>query len=185
MPFAKIVTARLVLRQLVPSDAEKILEYRSRPEVSRYLSWGVESQAAIQSQIETLAFVDPDSPGPWYQLGIVLRSSNELIGDCGFRVHENEPRQVEFGISLAPDVHCQGYATEALGALLRYFFVGLRKHRAFASVDPRNLRSIKLMERLGLRNEAHFVKSLWFKGEWVDDMIFAVLASDWKAVSEK
>ena len=183
MPFAEIVTERLALRQLVPSDAEKIFEYRSRPEVSRYQSWGIESLAAIQSQIETLSVTDPGTPGSWYQIGIVLQTSNKLIGDCGFKVLENELRQVEFGISLVPEFQYQGYATEALRALLNYLFVGLAKYRVIGSVDPRNLRSIKLMERVGMRNEAHFVRSLWFKGEWADDMIFAILASDWRAMN--
>jgi RimJ/RimL family protein N-acetyltransferase len=183
MPFTKIVTERLALRQLVSSDAQKIFAYRSRPEVARYQSWGIESRAEIQSQIESLAMAEPGIPGTWYQIGIVLQSSSELIGDCGFCVQETEPRQAEFGISLAPKYQCHGYATEALRALLNYLLVDLGKHRAFGSVDPRNLRSIKLMQRVGMRNEAHFVRSLWFRGEWVDDVIFAILASDWTAMN--
>jgi RimJ/RimL family protein N-acetyltransferase len=181
MPFTKIVTERLALRPLAASDAQKIFEYRSRPEVSRYQSWGIESRDEIQSQIESLALTEPGLPGAWYQIGIVLQFSSELIGDCGFHVLETEPRQVEFGISLAPKYQCHGYAAEALRALLNYLFVDLSKHRVFVSVDPRNLRSIKLMQRVGMRNEAHFIRSLWFKGDWVDDMIFAMLASDWRA----
>ena len=82
---------------------------------------------------------------------------------------------------MAPELQGQGYATEALRALLDYLFVKLCKHRVFGSVDPRNVRSMQLMKRVGLRKEAHFVRSLWFKGEWVDDVIFAILASDWKS----
>lgn len=183
MPFTRIVTERLILRQLVPSDAEKIFEYRSRPEVSHFQCWGIESLAAIQSQIENLSVTNPGIPGLWYQIGIVLQSSSELIGDCGFHVLANELRQVEFGISLVPEFQCQGYATEVLRALLNYLFVEMGKHRVFGSVDPRNLPSIKLMQRVGMRKEAHFLRSLWFKGEWVDDMIFAILAEDWRLMN--
>lgn len=179
MPFAEILTERLAVRQLVASDAQKIFEYRSLPEVARFQSWGIQSREEIQSQIKSLSVSEPGIPGSWYQIAIALRSSGELIGDFGFHVLGTEPRQAEIGISLAPQYQFHGYATEALSALLNYLFVGLSKHRAFGSVDPRNLRSIKLMQRVGMRMEAHFVKSLWFKGEWVDDMIFAVLASDW------
>jgi len=185
MSFTKIVTERLALRQLVANDAQEIFEYRSRPEVSRYQSWGVESRAEIQAQIESLAVTEPGMPGSWHQIGIVLQFSGELIGDCGFHVLETEPRQAELGISLAPKYQYHGYATEALRALIDYLFVDLSKHRVFGSVDPRNLRSIKLMQRVGMRNEAHFVRSLWFKGEWVDDMIFAILDSDWRARNGK
>jgi RimJ/RimL family protein N-acetyltransferase len=102
-----------------------------------------------------------------------------LIGDCGFRVVESDPAQTEVGLTLAPEFQGKGYATEALRALLNYLFTALKKHRAFGSIDPRNVSSIKLQERVGMRKEAHFVKSLWFRGEWVDDVIYALLAEEW------
>jgi RimJ/RimL family protein N-acetyltransferase len=182
MPFKRIMTERVALRQLIATDAEKIFEYRTRPEVYRYQSWGIESKAEIESQIEGLAATEPGTPGPWYQIGIVLRLTGELIGDCGFHVAETEPRQAEFGITLDPNYQRLGYATEALRAALDYLLIEMDKHRAFGSVDPRNLRSIKLMERVGMRKEAHFIRSLRFRGEWVDDVIFAMLASDWTAM---
>jgi RimJ/RimL family protein N-acetyltransferase len=181
MPFAEILTERLALRQLMPNDAQEIFAYRSRPEVSRFQSWGIESTAELQSQIDRLLMTEPGEPGAWYQIGIALRSTNELIGDCGFHILGSEPRQVEFGISLIPESQSRGYATEALRALLDYLLVRLGKHRAFASVDPRNVRSVALMQRVGMRKEAHFIKSLWFKDAWVDDVIFAMLASEWES----
>ena len=179
--FTGILTRRLKIRNLEVSDAQRIFEYRSSPEVSRFQSWGTQSADEIQSYISGLSGADPDMPGSWYQTGITLLSGGELIGDCGFCVLQSEPRQAGFGITLDPEYQGQGYATEALRALMDYLLVQLGKHRVFGSVDPRNIRSIKLMQRVGLREEAHFVKSLWFKGDWVDDMIFAMLASDWKS----
>jgi len=176
--FEEIKTRRLTLRALNIGDAQRILEYRSSPEVSRFQSWGTDSAQLIESYIRDLAALTPGTPGPWYQIGITL-SSAALIGDCGFRVLESDPRQAEIGIALAPEFHNLGYATEALQALLDYLFVKLGKHRVFGSVDPANLRSIKLLQRVGMREEAHFIKSLWFKGEWVDDVILAILASAW------
>lgn len=111
--------------------------------------------------------------------------TSELIGDCSFRVVETDPREAEFGISLDPGYQRLGYATEALRAVLSYLLLEMGKHRAFGSVDPRNLRSIKLMQRVGMRKEAHFVRGLWLWGEWVDDVIFAMLASDWTAMGER
>jgi len=178
--FEEIKTARLTLRALNNGDAQRIFEYRSSPEVSRFLSWGTDSAQLIESYIQDLAALTPGTPGPWYQIGITL-SPTEFIGDCGFRVLESEPRQAEIGIALAPEFHNRGYAAEALQALLDYLFVKLGKHRTFGSVDPANLRSINLLQRVGMREEAHFIKSLWFRGEWVDDVIFAILASAWNS----
>ncbi len=118
-------------------------------------------------------------PGSWYQLGLFLRDSWELCGDCGIHVQEHDPRQVEIGIILAPAFHGRGLATEAVKAVMGYLFSQLGKHRVFGSVDPRNAPSMALLERVGMRKEAHFVKSLWFKGDWADDVIFAMLKREY------
>ncbi len=183
--FAEILTEHLTLRALEVSDAQRIFEYRSRPDVSRFQSWGTESADDIHLCLSELPQTEPGQPGSWYQIGIILRSSGELIGDCGFQVLATEPREAEVGIALAPEFQGQGYATEALRALLDYLVVALGKDRIYGSVDPRNDRSMKLLQRVGMRKEAQRVKSLWFKGEWVDDAIFAVTASEWKSSNNK
>jgi RimJ/RimL family protein N-acetyltransferase len=179
--FDEIITDRLALRDLEPSDGPRVFAYHKHPEVSRFQSWGTESVDAVQSYIRTLPAVDPVACAGWYQVGVFLRTGGKLIGDCGFRPLAASPEQVEVGITLAPEYQGQGYAAEALRALLNFLFATLDKHRVFGSVDPRNLSSIKLLERIGMRKEAHFVKSLWFRNDWVDDMIFAMLASEWKS----
>ena len=120
-------------------------------------------------------------PGAWYQVGIYLQAGGKLIGDCGFRPLKDEPRQAEVGMTLAPEFQRQGYAAEAFRALLSYLFGTLGKHRVFGSVDPANTASLGLLHRVGMRQEAHLVKSLWFRGDWVDDMIFALLEEEWDA----
>ncbi len=177
--FPEILTQRLVLRDLEPNDGPRVFSYHRRPEIARFQSWGTESVDVVQSYIRGLANVEPGTPGKWYQVGIFLLAGGKLIGDCGFRVFENEPQQAEVGITLAPEFQRQGYAAEALPALLNYLFVSLGKHRVIGSVDPRNVASMGLLERVGMRKEAHFVKSLWFRDEWVDDVIFATLAEEW------
>ena len=179
--FTEIVTERLALRDLEASDGPRVFSYHRRPEVARFQSWGTESVDVIQSFIRSLETLDPDTPGRWYQVGIFLLADGKLIGDCGFRVAKDEPQQAEIGVTLAPEFQKQGYATEAVRALLDFLLITLGKHRVWGSVDPRNVSSIKLLERIGMRKEAHFVESLWFRGEWVDDVIFAILGSEWKS----
>jgi RimJ/RimL family protein N-acetyltransferase len=180
--FQDIITDRLILRDLRPCDAEVVMRYRSDPEVSRYQSWEPASADQLRSYFEELAGMDPDTPGAWYQLGIAFRSGGELIGDCGIHIL-HDPRLAEIGITVAPRFQCRGYATEALRAILGYLFGKLRKHRISASIDPRNTGSIRLMQRLAFRQEAHMIGSLWFKGQWVDDLVFAMLAREWMGVS--
>jgi len=86
--------------------------------------------------------------------------------------------QAEIGCTLSKNYQNQGYATEALGAMIEYLFLTLNKHRIIASVDPRNTASIRLIERLGFRKEAHFKESYYLRGEWVDDIIYAMLRTE-------
>jgi RimJ/RimL family protein N-acetyltransferase len=178
--FTDILTERLRLRSLEPEDAGPMFAYRSDPRVTAYQGWKPNSPEEIEAFIRSLARRGPDVPGGWFQVGIALRGDGELIGDVGVHVPVHDRRQAEIGITLAPGRQGRGYGTEALHAVLRYLFEELGKHRVFGSVDPRNARSIALMERVGMRQEAHHVRSLWFKGEWVDDVVYAILDTEWR-----
>jgi RimJ/RimL family protein N-acetyltransferase len=86
--------------------------------------------------------------------------------------------QVEIGFALAPSSQGRGFAAEAVVAVLDLLFGQLGKHRVFASADPRNRSSLRLLQRVGMRQEAHFRESVLFKGTWADDTVFAVLRSE-------
>jgi RimJ/RimL family protein N-acetyltransferase len=159
-------------------DAAAVFEYRANPDVSRFQLWEPSSVDEVRSFIEKISDLEPDTPGTWLQLAITLQESGHLIGDCGLHFAA-EAGQAEIGITLAPAYQGKGYATETLKAVLDYLFVTLGKHRVYASVDPRNQASIALLKRIGMRQEAHLRASLWFKGEWADDMIFAMLRHEW------
>lgn len=179
--FSELLTPRLALRQLGPSDVVAMFEYRSRPEVARFQAWEPQSLEQVRSFVESCLSAEPDTPGTWFQLAITLRESSLLIGDCGLHFLGEETCQAEVGITLAPAYQGKRYATEALEAVLYYLFATLGKHRVCATVDPRNQPSVALLKRVGMRQEAHLQESLWFKGEWADDLIFAILDREWKA----
>lgn len=174
-------TERLCLRQLAPDDAAPIFAYRSLPKVSEYQSWP-QSMEDLQEAICSMSLREFGTPG-WYQIGIALLTDGRLIGDCGARFLETDSRVAEVAITIAPAFQSRGYASEALVALLNLLFLKQKIHRVYASVDPRNAASMGLMERIGLRKEAHFKQSLWFKGSWVDDVHFAILASEWSKLA--
>jgi RimJ/RimL family protein N-acetyltransferase len=154
--------------------------YRSDPVVARYQDWKLVSIDATRQFIDTGSRVDIDTPDTWFQLALVHLASETLIGDCGLHFLSSDPRQIEIGITLAPSHHHQGYGLEAVMAVLEFLFAKLHKHRVFASVDPRNTAAIALFSRVGMRKEAHFIENLWINGEWVDDVIFAMLEREWK-----
>lgn len=176
--FQDILTDRLQLRCLQPDDAESMFAYRSEPSVLQYQTWEPKSHQEIMSFIADMMKREFNTPG-WYQIAIASRAGGNLIGDCGIHVLETDSRIAEIGITIAPAFQSKGYAKETLKAIFNLLFVNLGKHRVFASVDPRNLPSMALMSSIGLRQEAHFVQSIWFKDYWADDVVFAMLNSEW------
>ncbi len=173
-------TPRLILRTFRDPDAAGFAAYRSDPEVARYQNWEPPvSLAEAAKIIAELKQVQPATPGAWRQYAIELKETGELIGDCVYFLIAPERRQAEIGYTLARRFQGNGYATEAVSRLLAYLFGDLGLHRVVALCDERNAASARLLERVGMRREAHFVENVWFKGEWGSEYSYALLQSEW------
>ena len=182
--FADLAATRVRLRRFQPADLDAFVTYRSFAEVARYQSWDAPyPRTAGEQLIAQMAAQDPDTPGQWFQFAVVLRATEELIGDCAARPLPDDPLQVEIGFTIAPGHQGQGYATEAGGRLLAYLFRSRGKHRVTASCDPRNAASIGVLDRLGMRREGHLRESTWAKGEWTDDLLYGLLDREWRPSS--
>ncbi|WP_312398652.1 GNAT family protein [Chryseobacterium sp.] len=174
----QLFTERLLLRDITIDDKQAIFDYRSDAEANKFQSWIPETLENVESFIErnNKEFNQPES---WYQILITDKETKAVIGDIGIHFFGDENLQVELGITLNKFFYGKGYASEALKSVIDFLFNDLNKHRIMASIDPDNGDSMKLMERIGLRKEAHFVKSLFWKNKWVDDVIYAVLKEEW------
>ncbi|EIM02024.1 GNAT family acetyltransferase [Rhodanobacter thiooxydans] len=174
----ELVTARLRIDALRPDDAAALFALRGDPAVARYQGWRPADSAAARAFIAA----QPQLPSHgWFQRAIRPRDDGTLIGDLGLNLPEAAGDSVEFGISIAPARQGFGYADEAVRAVFDHVFGQLGRHRVHASVDPRNLACMALLRALGMRQEAHHRESLWLRGEWVDDAIFALLEHEWRA----
>ncbi len=178
-PFQTILADRVVLRRFDMADRDAFVAIRNDPEVARYQSWEALDQAAAQAFIEETIKAEPGVPGQWYQFAIALRATNELIGDCALHIKADDARQAEIGFTLARHAQGQGLASEAVGTLLTYVFQTHDVQRVVAICDVRNRGSFALLERLGLRREAHTLQSYWNKGSWTDEYQYAILRDEW------
>lgn len=169
-------TDRLAVRRFHTGDAAALAAYRSDPEVARYQVWDTPFPLE-RAVILAAAFAagDPGEPG-WFQYAIDL--DGLLIGDIGVKLHQNR-MQAKIGYTLAAAYQGKGYATEALTAFLGHLFTDRRLHRVSAGCDARNHRSARLLERLGFQREGLRRKHYWIKGEWTDDLLYGILASEW------
>ena len=172
-------SARLVLRRMRRADIEPFMEYRNDPRIARFQGWEAITKRAAVAFLEQQQSQEPLLPGQWLQIAITLKPTQALIGDCALKIHAEDRRQATIGFTLAHRFQGSGFASEAVSVLLSYVFDELRLHRVVADTDPRNIRSWRLLERLGFRREGHLKKSLWFKGRWADEYVYAILAREW------
>jgi RimJ/RimL family protein N-acetyltransferase len=177
----QIFSDRLIIRPIQMNDADSIFVYRSDAVINQYQGWIPATICDVQDFIRNKVSSEINLPGTWFQFVIIKTDNDELIGDIGVHFLNPDPFQVEIGCTLNKKHHGKGYAAEALTETINYLFDALNKHRISASIDPRNLPSIRLFERLGFRKEAHFKKSLFLNGEWADDLVYAILKSEWNA----
>jgi RimJ/RimL family protein N-acetyltransferase len=182
--FHHVETPRLVLRRLRDEDLPALVAYRSDPEVARYQSWSDYDAKRGRELIEMMRTRQPGEPG-WFQFAIALKDTNQLVGDSGFRVDEADPRLGELGFTLAPAHQGWGLGTEAVRGVLDYAFTTLGLHRVMAVTDALNVSAAKVLERVGMRREAHFREHVWFKGAWGDEFVYALLGREWAAARGK
>lgn len=177
----QISSNRLIMRPIRMEDADSIFQYRSNAVVNQYQGWIPTTIYDVYDFITNKVSPEINLSGTWFQFLIIKKENSELIGDIGVHFFDSDAFQVELGCTLNKDHHGKGYATEALKETINYLFDEWNKHRIIASIDPRNLPSVSLFERLGFRQEAHFRESLFINSEWVDDLVYAILKDEWNA----
>ena len=171
-----VTTERLVVRRFEPADVEAFAAYRSDPAVARYQVWTAPVPAEdARCLVAEFAAADEQAPG-WFQYAV--EAGGVLVGDVAICRHDNG-LQAELGFTLATAHQGRGYAGEAVRSVLdRVFATGVR--RVSAECDARNAASVRLLERLGFRREGLRREHTWLKGEWTDDLLFGLLAREWR-----
>lgn len=177
---AILETSRLKLRHFRDEDLENFVAYRADPRVARYQGWKepFTREDGIDF-INTMKDARPAIPGTWFQFAIELKNADTLIGDCAFFTLKDEPRQAMIGYTLANQHQGKGYATEAVTCLLEYLFGEIGMRRVTAICDVENDASVKLLERIGLRREAHHIENTVFKGRLSSEYTYALLNREW------
>jgi RimJ/RimL family protein N-acetyltransferase len=185
-PDYPIATERLLLRPFAPGDLDALVAIHGDPDVVRYVPWDVRDRAELRDvlrekeQRTVLAEV-----GDGLNLAAVTADGGELVADVSLIWRSDEHRLGEVGYLLHPAFTGRGYATEAARALLRVGFEAFGLHRIIGRINARNTGSARVLERLGMRREAHLVENEWLKGEWADEVVYAMLEREWDAIASR
>ena len=180
MAAPTIETDRLRLRPLAPEDVAAIHAIQSREDVARWLYWEPRSEAEVRQMLEA-QMARPRETGA--VLAVELLATGEVVGHVSLSIPDLLQRQGEIGFIFHPEHQGHGYATEAARALLALAFGDYGLHRVYGRLEPRNEASARVLERLGMRREAHLVENEWVKGEWQSEAVYALLAREWAAAA--
>lgn len=162
-------------------DVDAVHAYQSDPEVCRFMLYEPRTRDEVERKIaEWLGQGRLEKDGDDLELAIDVDGAG-VVGHVYFKLISVADLSGEIGWALHRDHQGRGYAAEAATAILDYAFGTLGLHRVRAELDARNGASAGLCERLGMRREALFVEDMWFKGDWSDSLIYAVLDREWAA----
>ena len=184
-PSYPLKTARMTLRPYEMDDLTALHDMFGREDVCRYLPWEPMDLDQARAKIEQrVGQTRIEADGDPLVVAAVEDASGHVIGEFMLRLASSTNRQGEIGWSLIPGVRGRGLATEGAREMLRLGFDELGLHRIVATCDPRNVASLRVMERIGMRREAEFVESEFLKGEWIGEIVCAVLRSEWRAMGQ-
>ncbi|NTF40339.1 acetyltransferase [Rhizobium sp. AC27/96] len=176
-PFA--FTERLILRRFVPEDFEAYRAYRSLPEIYRFLYRDPPTLAVMKERFDARLNSSFCEDGDALLCAAIRREDGALLGDVSLKLASKAALQAEVGYTFNPAYAGKGYATEATGAIITLGFEKFGFHRIFARLDAKNAGSVGVVERLGLRREAHLIQNDRFNGIWGDEYVYAVLRQEW------
>jgi RimJ/RimL family protein N-acetyltransferase len=176
--FSTIESERLLLRRFDDSDLLPFLAYLNDPLVARYQTWESYSEQQARHVIAGQKNLIPGLRGGWFTFALELKETGALIGHIALKTQEDN-RQAEIGFTFAREYHGKGLAFEAASRVLDYVFINLEMHRVIAIADCENHKSVALLNRLGMRQEGHFIQNIWFKGKWGDEYHYAILREQW------
>jgi RimJ/RimL family protein N-acetyltransferase len=177
-----IQTDRLILRRFTHDDVQDVIAFVSHPSVARATPEIEPTESGVIRYVDRQNAYRPFEQGKCFDLALQRKKDGRVIGLVG--LIRKEHQQGEIGWALGVDYRGQGYATEAARALITYGFVTLGLHRIYADTTSANRYSWRVMERLGMRREAHLREAECRDGEWVDILVYGILAAEWQPGNE-
>lgn len=180
-----ITTDRLVLRRFQREDVALVSRYHLLPAVQRYLFRPTRYPEDVAAAVEIMrGQVGLQRPGDTLTLAMQRRGDKALLGHVALHWSDATAGQGELLFAIDPAYAGSGFLTEALTAMLNLAFDHFNIHRIFVRCDGRNHHSAKLMQKLGMRLEAHYREHALFQGEWDEELHFAILDREWQASSK-
>ncbi len=173
-------TKRLLLREFTPEDWRAVYAYQNDLRYLEFYEWEHRAEQDAKAFVQRFIAQQQEIPRTKFQFAIALPADNKVIGNVGLRKRGVKTYDADMGYEIDPKVWGNGYATEAAEALLQFGFTTLQLHRIWAEALAANENSIRVLEKLGMRQEGRLREKEFFKGRFWDTVIYGILAEEWR-----
>lgn len=176
----ELQTKRLILRELLPADLNDVHQLHALPETDEFNTLGLpDSIQVTEHLLKEWIGQQIRRPRTGYVFCIQLKTTHQFVGLIALTLGKPTFRLAEVWYKIQPLHWGQGYATEALQALVEFSFSTLTLHRLEAGCAVRNLASVKVLQKAGLVREGCKRGILPIRGQWVDAYLYAILETDY------
>ncbi len=167
----------VILRAMERQDWEAVHAYASQPIVCQYQPWGPNSEKESYEFVTQVMLDASIIPRSRFVFAVIVKE--QVIGAGEINIRDSSNRQGEIGYIIHPDYWANGYATEVSKLLIDFGFKTLNLHRIFATCDPRNVGSAKVLEKVGMTNEGRIRQDLLLRDGWRDSLLYSILMHEW------
>lgn len=178
--FNKTKTESLIIRELKEADIQEVHAYASDPDVTKYVPFGPNTLKESEEFVRMCIEYQYQEDRVDFELAVIERHDNKLIGACGIHISDKQNREGWIGYVLNKEYWGKGYGTDIAKILLNFGFNQLKLHRIYATCDPENLGSEKIMQKIGMKKEGLMRKNMWTKGSWRDSLLYAILEEEFQ-----
>ena len=170
---------RVIMREIEEKDWVDVHKYASQQLVCQYQPWGPNSEEESEEFVKQVIVDAKKKPRSRFVFAIILRGNGNMIGAAELNIQDYSNKIGEIGYIINPDFWGMGYATEAAKLVIEFSFKNFNLHRIYATCDPRNVASSKVLEKIGMTKEGRMREDLLLKDGWRDSLLYSILVHEW------
>jgi len=176
----ELITARLHLREFTFDDWPAVFAYQQDPSYLHYYEWPERTPEDAQAFVQMFLDFQAAQPRIKFQLAIILKTTGQLIGNCGLRLKSSNAIEADIGYELSPEYWGKGYATEAALEMVNLGFTHFQLHRISSWCIADNAGSMHVLEKVGMKQEGKMRENEYFKNRYWDTLLYAILEDEWR-----
>lgn len=177
--FDYLNNERIILREIEEKDWRAVHKYASKQIVSQYQPWGPNSAEESEAFVKQVIVDAEKDLRSRFVFAVILKENARMIGAGELNIRDFSNKAGEIGYIVNPDFWGMGYATEVAKLLIKFGFREFNLHRIYATCDPRNIGSSKVLEKIGMIFEGRMRENLLMKDEWRDSHLYSILDKEW------